>query len=44
MGVGVMRDENLKLKELNVSYTLDDVGRTYNHSGHAGGGSRPGQM
>ena len=30
MGVGVMRDQTLKLRELNASHTLGCVGRIYN--------------
>jgi hypothetical protein len=39
MGVGVMRDQTLKRRDLNASHTLGCVGKTYSKhgSGHAGG-------
>ena len=39
-----MRDETLKRRDLNSSYTLGSVGKTYSKtsSGHTGG-TRPGQ-
>jgi hypothetical protein len=44
MGVGIMKDETLKRRDLNDSHTLGSAGRTYNkpRSGHTGG-RRPGQ-
>jgi hypothetical protein len=47
MGVGIMRDETLKRRDLNASHTLGCVGRnnskpSIRSSGHAGG-TRPGQ-
>ena len=44
MGVGIMRDEEQKSRDLNTSHTLGYTGKTYSKSssGHTGG-RRPGQ-
>jgi hypothetical protein len=44
MGVGIIRDETLKRRDLNTSDTLGCGGKTYSKpsSGHTGG-RRPGQ-
>ena len=39
MGVGIMRDETLKRRDLNASHTLGCVGKTYRKTsgGHSAG-------
>ena len=42
MGVGLMRDQTLKRRDLNTSHTLGCVGKTYSkHGSGDAGGQRP---